>query len=254
MPDGSADRIRAATKLRVGGFVPFTATDYPSALAAVVFCQGCPWRCAYCHNPHLIPARGGAAPANRSADAATDLDFGRLLDWLATRRGLLDAVVFSGGEPTAQPELADAVTAVRELGFAIGLHTGGAYPRRLAQVLPQVDWVGLDIKAPSAEYAGVTGIDGSGEGAFACLDLIRAAGTAFEVRTTVHPALTPPDALERLAGELALRGIAGWVLQPFRPTGCADSDLVATAPRGASLAPALLARLREFVPTLEIRS
>jgi pyruvate formate lyase activating enzyme len=230
--------------LRVGGFVPFTTTDYPGALAAVVFCQGCPWRCAYCHNPHLIPARG---------DAGSDIDFGRLLVWLATRRGLLDAVVFSGGEPTAQPELADAVTAVRDLGFAIGLHTGGAYPRRLAQVLPQVHWVGLDIKAPGAGYAGVTGIDGSGEAAFASLDLIHAAGVAFEVRTTVHPTLTPPDALECLARELSARAVTSWVLQPFRPTGCADSALVAAAPGGGAIDEVLLARLRECVPDVVLR-
>lgn len=245
MPDGSADRIRPATKLRVGGFVPFTATDYPSALAAVVFCQGCPWRCAYCHNPHLIPADAD--------DAATGLDFGRLLDWLATRRGLLDAVVFSGGEPTAQPELAAAVTAVRKLGFAIGLHTGGAYPRRLAQLLPQVDWVGLDIKAPSAEYTGVTGIDGSGSAAFACLDLIRAASVAFEVRTTVHPALTPPAVLERLASELAAHAVTRWVLQPFRPTGCANPALVAAAPRGATIDEMLLTQLRTRLPNVVVR-
>ncbi len=135
-----------ADALRVGGFVPFTLTDYPGALAAVVFCQGCPWRCGYCHNPHLIAAHGD-----------DERDFARIVDWLGTRRGLLDAVVFSGGEPTAQAGLPAAIAAVRALGFKIGLHTGGAYPRRLAKVLPLVDWVGLDVKAPRAEYECVTG-------------------------------------------------------------------------------------------------
>jgi pyruvate formate lyase activating enzyme len=230
--------------LRVGGFVPFTTTDYPGALAAVVFCQGCPWRCAYCHNPHLIPARG---------DRASGLEFAPIVDWLATRRGLLDAVVFSGGEPTAQPELVDAIAAVRELGFAIGLHTGGAFPRRLEKVLPLLDWVGLDVKAPSSAYADVTGVDGSGDAAFASLDLIRAAGVAFEVRTTVHPALTPPAALERLAGELAVRGVERWVLQPFRATGCADQALLSAAPRNAAIDDALLARLRQDMAAIELR-
>src|SRR5215831_13783293 len=75
-----------APVLRVGGFQPFSATDYPGKLAAIVFCQGCPWRCGYCHNPELIPARGG-----------DERDFAPILDWLGSRRGLLDAVVFSGG-------------------------------------------------------------------------------------------------------------------------------------------------------------
>jgi len=254
MPDGVAGTTRVSA-LRVGGFVPFTTTDYPSALAAVVFCQGCPWRCAYCHNPHLIPACVGERDRAEDPGLAGEANggFARILHWLATRRGLLDAVVFSGGEPTAQPQLAEAIAAVRERGFAIGLHTGGAYPRRLAEVLPLLDWVGLDIKAPMADYASVTGVRGGGIAALASFDLIRDAGVAFEVRTTVHSALLSPDALTHLARELAAQGIERWVLQPFRPTGCADGNLVAAAPRGAALDPALLARLRRYVPEIEVR-
>jgi pyruvate formate lyase activating enzyme len=229
--------------LRVGGFVPFTSTDYPGALAAVVFCQGCPWRCGYCHNPHLVSARGD-----------DEHDFRRILGWLANRRGLLDAVVFSGGEPTAQPALANAITAVRALGFAIGLHTGGAYPRRLARILDEVDWIGIDIKAPAGDYANVTRVAGSGLSALASLDLVLAADVAHEVRTTVHPVLTPPDAMERLARELAARGVERWILQPFRPTGCANSDVVAAAPHGATLDDGLLARVSRHIPVVEIRA
>jgi pyruvate formate lyase activating enzyme len=228
--------------LQVGGFVPFTATDYPDALSAVIFCQGCPWRCGYCHNPHLIAPRGDPA-----------LDFAEVLRWLDTRRGLLDAVVFSGGEPTAQAALPAAAASVRALGFLVGLHTSGAYPRRLAGTLQHVDWVGLDIKAPRAHYAEVTGVAGSGDAPLASLDLIRQRGIAFEVRTTVHPRLTPPAALVLLAQELAQRDVVRWVLQPFRPTGCASDALVADAPQGAALDPDTLARLSEHVPILEVR-
>ncbi len=246
MPDGAAGPAMAPAaappRLRVGGFEPYTSTDYPDALAAVIFCQGCPWRCGYCHNPHLIAANGGE-----------QWDFGRILAWLATRRGLLDAVVFSGGEPTAQRELPVAIDAVRTLGFAVGLHTGGAYPRRLAEVLPKLDWVGIDVKAPAAHYATVTGVPGSGVRALASLDLVRNADIAYEVRTTVHPLLTPPDAMERLARELAARGVERWILQAFRATGCASNALVAAAPKGSMLDPALLARLSRHVPAIDVR-
>jgi pyruvate formate lyase activating enzyme len=247
MPEGSAELrsarpVAPAPTLRIGGFVPFTSTDYPDALASVIFCQGCPWRCAYCHNPHLIPPRGD-----------DERDFSRILAWLATRKGLLDAVVFSGGEPTAHAGLGAAMDAVRALGFDIGLHTGGAYPRRLARVLAKLDWVGIDVKAPVADYATVTGVPGSGLTALASLDLVRNAGVAHEVRTTVHPTLTPPDVLERLARELRARGIERWILQPFRPTGCANEAVVAAAKEGAPLDPALLARLAAHVPVIEVR-
>lgn len=234
--------VASAPSLRVGGLVPFASTDYPNALAAVIFCQGCPWRCGYCHNPHLIPSRGG-----------DEHDFAHILDWLASRRGLLDAVVFSGGEPTAQAALSPAIDSVRALGFKIGLHTSGSYPRRLARILAKVDWVGIDIKAPIADYAAVTGIPGSGRAALSSLDLVRKAGVAFEVRTTVHPDLTPFAVLERLVRELAARGIERWTLQPFRAAGCVNDALVAAAPNGATLDRALLASLSQHVPDIEVR-
>lgn len=239
---GPAAARSVPSPLRVGGFVPFSSTDFPDALAAVVFCQGCPWRCAYCHNPHLIAPRGD-----------DEHQFADIVTWLSTRRGLLDAVVFSGGEPTAQVALFDAIEEVHALGFQVGLHTGGAYPRHLARVLPRLDWVGIDIKAPGAEYVTVTGIAHSGLAALASLDLVRRAGVAHEVRTTVHPEVTPAAAMERLARELAARGVIRWILQPFRPTGCANQSLVAAAPGGTVLDEALLARLSAHVPIIDVR-
>jgi len=231
----------------VGGIAPFTMTDFPGHLAAVLFLQGCPWRCGYCHNPHLVPARRD--PEENSREHAWD----DVLAFLRSRRGLLDGVVFSGGEPTAQPGLADAIREVRALGFAIGLHTGGAYPRRLASVLPLVDWVGFDAKAPAACYGDVTGVEGSGAVAGESLGLLRASGVPFEVRTTVHPALTPPGALLDLADELASRDVRTWVLQPFRPAGCADPSVVAAVPHGATIDPALVAALAALVPGVTVR-
>jgi len=247
MPDGAAPPVAPATivapRLSVGGFEAFTTTDFPDKLAAVIFCQGCPWSCGYCHNPHLIAARGD-----------DEREFERILAWLVTRRGLLDAVVFSGGEPTAQPDLSAAIDAVRALGFAVGLHTGGAYPRRLAQVLPKLDWIGVDVKASVSHYAKVTGVRGSGISAFESLDLVRSAGIAYEVRTTALPRLTAPDEMERLARELAARGVMRWVLQPFRPTGCTNETLVAAAPAGIVLDGALLTRLAAHVPNIAVRA
>lgn len=230
---------------RVGGIVPFTTTDFPGRLAAVLFMQGCPWRCAYCHNPHLIPAL--------SDTGAREHDWQGVLRWLATRRRLLDGVVFSGGEPTAQPAIIDAVLDVRALGFQTGLHTAGAYPRRLHSLLPHLDWVGLDVKAPRAGYEAVTAVAGGGVAAFESLDLVVRSGLEHEVRTTVHPVLTPPALLKILARELAASGVANWVLQRFRADGCEDEAMVGAAPRGLTIAPALLDALRAHVPQISVR-
>jgi len=238
-----ANDARDPAILRIGGITPFSSTDWPGKLAAVLFLQGCPWRCGYCHNPHLQPGEreGGH-------------DFASILAWLDRRRGLLDAVVFSGGEPTAHAELGPAMREVAARGFGIGLHTGGAYPRRLAEVLPQVDWIGFDVKAPARDYAAVTGIAGSAAAAGASLKLVVESRVDFEVRTTVHPALVGDDALLIVADELASLGVERWVLQPFRPAGCADAALVAAAPHGARIGEGLLARLRARVPGVAVRS
>lgn len=207
------------TKLAIGGLVRFSALDYPGKLAAVIFCQGCPWRCRYCHNPHLIPAR-------RSEE---EIAWDEVIGFLRRRQGLLEAVVFSGGEPTAQAALPDAIREVRALGFKIGLHTGGAYPRRLSAVLPLVDWVGFDVKAPFDEYARITGIAGSGGPARQSLDRLLASGVDAEIRTTVHSALLSDAEVIAVTHDLAARGVKRHVIQSFRSEGCADAGLIEQA-------------------------
>jgi anaerobic ribonucleoside-triphosphate reductase activating protein len=211
----------SAKQLKVGGVTPFSATDYPGKLAAVVFVQGCPWRCGYCHNPHL-QVRSDASP----------VDWQQVLKLLKRRVGLIDAVVFSGGEPTMDAALEDAVREVRALGFGIGLHTAGAYPRRLNEVLPLVDWVGIDIKTSLDAYDDITGSSDSARLALASVDAVLASGVAHEFRTTVHPALHAPKDILTLAHSLSAMGVRNYALQRFRSTGCADEHLTASNSAG----------------------
>lgn len=197
-----------ADDLAIAGLVPLSACDWPDHLVATLFLQGCPWQCTYCHNPGLIdPRTPGQVP------------WSQVTDLLARRAGLLDGVVFSGGEPTRQPSLLDAVRHVRSAGFGVGLHTGGAYPRRLAALLPLVDWVGLDIKAPPGKYESITGVPASARTAFESLDLVLAAGVDLQVRTTVDPTVLDADDIAGLAGLLARLGVRNHVLQEVRTTG-----------------------------------
>jgi len=188
--------------LRVGGLTQITSIDYPGELAAVVYCQGCPWRCGYCHNGHLLPNEGPG-----------QLSWTAVLSFLDDRRGLLDAVVFSGGEPTAQRGLASAIAVVRDKGFKVGLHTAGPYPEHLGRLVPLLDWVGLDIKALPEDYPDVTGAFGSGARAWRSLRLLLDAGVALEVRTTPHPGFDSREYLMRLVQRLAGEGVQHYVLQ-----------------------------------------
>ena len=210
-------RVASAHDLNIAGITPFSTVDWPDMLAATVFLQGCPWNCFYCHNPALIDPR-----------AEGELAWSDVTELICDRIGLLDAVVFSGGEPTLQRALIPAMEAVRDLGFAVGLHTAGAYPGLLARALPYVDWVGLDIKALPGDYDHVTGRQQSGRNAWRSLELILAnkllrADTEhpleFEVRTTVHPSAIDDDGLRELGCRLADAGVDCWAVQRFRQAG-----------------------------------
>lgn len=205
--------------LRIGGLEKFSAVDWPGRLVATVFCQGCGWRCRYCHNPHLIPFRTGAPSEG-------EWTWPTIRAWLRDRRGLLDGVVFSGGEPTLQPALPAAMAEARELGFRVGLHSGGPVPELFAAALALADWVGFDFKAPFTEYGRVTGRPG-GRAAEESLRLLRASGVAHEVRTTWHPDLLREEDLRAMSCTLRAAGETRWVLQKFRPEGCADAHLAA---------------------------
>ncbi|RLJ20667.1 anaerobic ribonucleoside-triphosphate reductase activating protein [bacterium endosymbiont of Escarpia laminata] len=204
------------TTLQVGGLTPMTTIDYPRELAAVIFCQGCPWRCRYCHNGHLLP--------RISSDPAL-IEWDEIIAFLEQRQGLLDAVVFSGGEPSLQIALKPAIEQVKAMGFKIGLHSAGVYPERLAELLSLLDWVGLDIKALAENYATLPGVRGSGEKAWESLQLLVASGVAYEVRTTVHPELLPAADLETLESRLQTIGAANHQLQKCNTGHCLDTTL-----------------------------
>ncbi|MDO9075286.1 MAG: anaerobic ribonucleoside-triphosphate reductase activating protein [Rubrivivax sp.] len=201
--------LRDPKGLTLGGVTPLSTTDWPGKLAAVVFLQGCPWRCGYCHNAGLQP-RCAAATAPHWPD---------VLAMLTRRVGLLDGVVFSGGEPTLQRRLGDAVAEVRALGLQTGLHTAGIYPARLAALLPALDWVGFDLKTDLDDAAAYDALAGSHHSAAAVrrsLDALLASGVAYEIRTTYHPLLIGDAALLAMAQTLQDLGVTQWVLQRWQ--------------------------------------
>lgn len=224
VPDQSVPARPAATAddLAIAGLTALSSCDWPGRLVATAFLQGCPWRCTYCHNVSILDPRTPGI-----------VGWDDVLDLLARRHGLLDGVVFSGGEPTRQAGLADAMRQVRELGFAVGLHTGGAYPNRLAGLLPWVDWVGFDVKAPPRLYAALTRTPGPvAERAFASLRLVLDSGVDVQVRTTVDPTVLSDDDVAELTSTLHALGVRDHVLQTVRPDGTSEEYRAALAACG----------------------
>lgn len=228
---------------KLGGFVPFSSCDWPDRLAAVVFVSGCPWRCHYCHNPHL----------QKRTKESGDPAWNDVLAWLETRRGLLDGLVVCGGEPLAEPRLPEMLAQVKTMGFGVALHTGGGYPARLRECLPLVDWVGFDVKAPFEHYPRITRIPRSGDAASQSLLAVIDSGVVFECRTTAHPALLSDADLLEIGRRLSAAGVAHYAVQKFRPHGCNDAGLLANQPSADYPAAETLDALRGLFPHFSLR-
>jgi pyruvate formate lyase activating enzyme len=128
-------------------------------------------------------------------------------------------VVFSGGEPTRQLGVVEAARQVRELGFQVGLHTGGAYPRRIEKLLPYLDWVGFDVKATPDKYAAVTGVPGDGSVALESLRTLVSAGIEVQVRTTLDPLVLDEDDILEIREQVYALGVTDYVVQRVRTEG-----------------------------------
>lgn len=210
---GSANfsaKKRTHELIEIGGLTPFTSIDYPGQLSTVLFLQGCPWRCLYCHNESLLSRQGSSV-----------YRWDDVVEFLGRRTGLIDAVVFSGGEPTLQSGLEQAIHEVKSLGFKIGIHTAGVYPNRLEKLLPLLDWIGLDIKSSIEQYEAITGVSGSGQRAWLSAQMVVDSGVDYEVRTTLHPLLLEPGNLQGLMTELKQLGVAHYSLQRCNLEFCA---------------------------------
>ncbi len=188
MDNSSAHATPTAAALRIGGYVPCSLSDFPGRIAAVVFTQGCNWRCPWCHNAALVYPEQFTPP----------IPVGDILARLANRRGKLDGVVVSGGEPTLHAGLPDFLRQVRALGFATKLDTNGSHPEVVRALLAArlLDYVAMDLKAPWSRYAEATGSPVDLGALTETLALLRSSGIEHQLRTTRWPGLAEPDFAE----------------------------------------------------------
>lgn len=192
--------------MKITGIQKCSMVDYPGKMAAVLFVSGCNMACYYCHNHWLL--EGGGDAAEREVEDA--------LAVLERRRGFLDGVVISGGEPTLQADLERFILDLREMGYPVKLDTNGTRPDVLSELIQNglIDYVAMDLKATRAKYARVCGAPVDLDAIDSSIQVLLHSRIDYEFRTTMAPDLTREDLLDMA---LWIQGAKSWVLQQYRP-------------------------------------
>ncbi len=192
-----------------------TLVDYPGRVASTLFFAGCNFRCPFCHNAELV------LPEKYATFSAVHPD--ALDAFLARRKGFITGVVLTGGEPLLSPQLRATITLVKSHGLALKLDTNGAVPSRLAEVIDEVDYVAMDIKAPLKNYHLATGTSVDPKAISTSVALIMDRARHYEFRTTLVPGLL--DSTEDILGiGEVVRGAKIMALQTFRGEKTLDPD------------------------------
>lgn len=193
--------------MNVQGYQKMTLLDYPGRVAATVFCGGCDLRCPFCHNaslvktPHLSP--------NREEEA---------LSYLKKRKGLLDGVCITGGEPLLQSDLKEFLAKLKEIGYAVKLDTNGSQPEKLREILASglVDKVAMDVKSAPRGYAAATGVEKDPALFLESIEVIKSSTVEREFRTTLVKGIHD---LSLIGEAAALVGNEPYFLQSFKDSG-----------------------------------
>jgi len=193
--------------MQIRGWVRTSLIDYPGKIAAVLFTSGCNFRCPYCQNSELV-LHPESLPA---------IDPVEIFQFLTRRRGLIDGVVITGGEPTLQNGLEHFLRKVKELGLATKVDTNGYRPQVLRELLERglLDCVAVDIKTSLAKYPLAAGMPVDVRRIEESVGLILSSGVDHEFRTTVVPGIVAPEDVEEIAKLIA--GAGKYILQQFRP-------------------------------------
>ncbi len=222
--------------VEIKGIEKFSSRDFPGHISSTVFLGGCTFRCPYCHNSQLV-----LQPETIPSMAA---DY--FLSYLDGRKGWLEAVCFTGGEPLLHEDVENLIRVVRERGLLVKLDTNGSFPDRLEALLALglLDWVALDIKAPLERYHEVTRSNVDPEKIARAADLLRGSGVKHTFRTTVVPGLVGKEDVVKI-GEW-LRGAEHYLIQQFVPQTTIDPAFLEVKPFGRAELEGIAAAARPF--------
>ncbi|MCW1149004.1 anaerobic ribonucleoside-triphosphate reductase activating protein [Flavobacterium lacisediminis] len=192
-------------KKAIHSFTPFTLLDYPDKSACILWFAGCNMKCDYCYNPEIVFGKGM-------------FYFSEIISFLKSRRNLLDAVVFSGGECLIHKDIIPFIKLVKSLGFLIKVDTNGSQPKVLEKLIKEqlIDYVALDFKGTKEKFFAITKSDFYSQ-FISCFELLQNSSIPFEIRTTYHSSLLNPDDIASMQNVLVELGYdKTYFIQNFR--------------------------------------
>ncbi len=204
----------------IGGLQKLSLIDFPKKLAAVLFTQGCSFRCSFCHNKNLVIPKHFQKP----------IPLQEIFDFLEKRKKQLQGVVISGGEPLLHEDIIDFIKSIKDMGYAIKLDTSGIFPQKLEKLLEQnlLDYVAMDIKSPLEKYSLVTMVNVDTKKIRESIDLIMNNCLDYEFRTTIVPSLHTEEDILAIAN--MIKGAKKYVLQNFSSHSVLDASLLSAKP------------------------
>ena len=224
----------------IGGLQKVTLLDFPGKVACTVFLTGCNLRCPYCHNPDLVLTK----------DNGKYISEKEFFEFLLSRKGKLDGVCITGGEPTLYPSLPDLIRRIRKMGFLVKLDSNGAVPEMLEYLLREelLDYVAIDIKNAPSRYAEICGADVIAN-VKKSVALLKNSHAEYEFRTTVCHPFHSPKCMEEIGQWL--RGAKRYYIQPFVDSGNLHGSGISAMAK--SELEALLSAVKPYIPAAELR-
>lgn len=230
----------ASANIIIGGLQKSSLIDYPGKITAVIFTQGCNFRCPYCHNPELI----GKRKEERGK---------RILEFLQTRVGKLDGVVITGGEPTLHADLPEFIKQIKDMGFAVKLDTNGTNPEMLQQLIDEklIDYIAMDIKAPLDKYSEIVCTKVDTDKILKSIGILKNSNIKYEFRTTVVKSQLSRTDFKKIGA--LIKGIKKYYLQRFLPTKTLDESFLTKKTYSDEEFLSIIEALKTYVQTVELR-
>lgn len=234
--------------MHISGFEKFTLLDYPGKMVAVVFTPGCVFRCPFCHNPELIEPHDTESKKlfleNREEE---------FFEFLARRKGKLDGVCITGGEPTLQKDLQSFIDRVKDMGFLVKLDTNGLFPHIVEKILEsgKVDYWAMDIKHTKEKYGLAVGKDINIDSIKKSVELLMTHAKEYEFRTTVVPGIHTEEDFEEIGQWI--KGANAYYLQEFREGKIFDPSLVDLVRKSSVNLEKIKKIMEKYVNRVEIR-